>query len=517
MFKKKEFNFFKTPYLYFIFYFIGVVHWVLFINYGETGYDFEDWSFYYQLYNTYKESLARLQIPYHVTFFSGENIGAASYITQGRFFASPWIILSPQIFLLFFINVKTFITLQYIFFYSLQFYGILKFKKEFNFSVFATAFIIILLSFNGKLLSVSAFGSPQMTFGYMIIPLFFWFMYRFLKKNFLTKKDFLRGMFKIALIFFFILSQTDMHIYYQMFVVTFLIVLFFPDKIFAFISGIFLSTILSLWYFLPVFFYSRQTSAVSSYSADHWRRFGINGYGSQNGNVGKQIFEEMYFNINEFFSFCQNVLKAGINIIGHLYESFIQKFTIIDYNTHEYNLYISLYGLAILILSLSQVNVSKFNFLKKNYYRILFSFFLIFLISVGPIHKSIIILVNKIFLFIPIDAVPSRFMIYVFNFAVLLAGFGFDRLFIKLKSFSVYAKIITLSFMLIILFNHSYDWWITNSRKNHLSGENINELIFYELSGDNQYINLVNISYLLTFVFLSLSLWFYCSLKKKPF
>ena len=44
---------------------------------------------------------------------------------------------------------------------------------------------------------------------------------------------------------------------------------------------------------------------------------------------------------------------------------------------------------------------------------------------------------------------------------------------------------------------------------------NINELIFYELSGDNQYINLVNISYLLTFVFLSLSLWFYYSLKKR--
>lgn len=515
MLKKKEFNFFKSHYFYLIVYLIGVVHWVLFLNYGKIGYDYEDWSFYFQLYSTYKESLTRLQIPYHVTFFSGENIDAASYITQGRFFASPWTILSPQIFLLFFIDVKTFITLQYIFFYSLQFYGILKFKKEFNFSVFATVLIIILLSFNGKLLSVSAFGNPQMTFGYMLIPLFFWVLYRFLKKNFLTKKDIIKGALKIALIFFFILSQTDMHIYYQMSVVAFFIVLFFPNKIFAFISGIFLSIISSLWYFLPVLLYSRQTSVVNSYSVDHWRRFGINGYGSQNGVVGKQIFEEMYFNINEFFSFCLNVLKAGINIIGHLYESLVQSFTIIDYNTHDYNLYISLYGLIVLVLSMSKVKIDNFNFLKENYYKIIFSFILIFLISVGPIHKSIIIFVNKFFLFIPIDAVPSRFMIYVFNFVVLLAGFGFDRLFVKLKSYSVYAKMLILSSLLIVLFNHSYDWWITNSRKNHLSGGNINELIFYELSGDNQYINLVNISYLLTFVFLSLSLWFYYSLKKR--
>lgn len=114
------------------------------------------------------------------------------YIYQGMFFANPWTILSPQVFLLFFINVKTFITLQYIFFYSLQFYGILKFKKEFNFSAFATVFIIILLSFNGKLLSQNAFGGPQMTFGYMIIPLFFWFLYTFIKKKLLLKKKILK-------------------------------------------------------------------------------------------------------------------------------------------------------------------------------------------------------------------------------------------------------------------------------------------------------------------------------------
>ncbi len=68
--------------------------------------------------------------------------------------------------------------------------------------------------------------------------------------------------------------------------------------------------------------------------------------------------------------------------------------------------------------------------------------------------------------------------------------------------------------MLIILLNHSYDWWITNSRENHLSDQVINELIFYELSSDRQYINLVNISYLLTFVLLSFSIWFYYNLKK---
>ena len=95
MLKKKEFNFFKSPYFYLIVYIIGSVHWVLFLNYGKIDYDYEDWSFYFQLYSTYKESLTRLQIPYHVTFFSGENIDAASYITQGRFFASPWTILSP--------------------------------------------------------------------------------------------------------------------------------------------------------------------------------------------------------------------------------------------------------------------------------------------------------------------------------------------------------------------------------------------------------------------------------------
>lgn len=81
---KKEFNFFESRYLYLIFYILGVMHWIMFFNYGEVNFDYEDWSFYFQLYSTYKKSLTQFQIPYHVTFFMGENIDNASYIYISR-------------------------------------------------------------------------------------------------------------------------------------------------------------------------------------------------------------------------------------------------------------------------------------------------------------------------------------------------------------------------------------------------------------------------------------------------
>lgn len=500
-------------------YLLGFLHWYFFLNFKNVEFNFEDWSFYYQLYSAYKESISEFKIPYHVTLFKGEQIFQINkFVYMGRFFGNPWNILSPQTLLLLWIDVKAFITFQYLFFYTLLFYGVIKFKKELKLSLTATYFVLILCAFNGKLLSQTAVGGPQMSFGYMLIPLFFWAIYRFIKKTrYLNFYDHIKDCFKIGILFFFILSQTDLHITYQMVVVSSLLVIFFPKKLFKFFLGGVISLILSLWYLLPVFSFSKESTVLVD--PENWRRYGINGYGSQNGDSGKQIFEYLHFGFDaeNFLYFLLNIFKAIINIFGHIYESLTKEFNITAVNSHEYNLYISSFGLLILVLSIIFIKIND-NFLKNNLKKILFSFFLLFLLAVGPTHKFVILQLNKIYLFNPVDAVPSRFMIYVFYAVVIFSGLGFDNFFNKIKFASNLIKNLSILIILILLMSHSYEWWMFKTMENLNYDVNfIKDLKIYDNVEDVKYKKIVNISYIITFISLTFSLWYYHKLKYKKF
>ncbi len=512
----------KENYPLIFLYILGAFHWYLFLNYKNDNFDFLDWKLFFGIYLVLEEAFKNFQIPYHASLFASDNFKEEyiEYIWKGRFFANEWIVLMPQSIILFFFSAKNYLTFQYIFFYTLMFYGLLKIKKAFVLSNTATSFLIILFTYNGKLLSQSAFGEPHFVFGWMLIPLFYHFLYKYLKSN--KKGENLKNILKFSFIFIFILSQADLHIYYEMFFVGLAIIIFFPKKIINYIAGVGLSVLVSLWYVLPVLFFSIKTLGGVQSNIDHWRRFGISGYGHQNGHVGIPVFENINFNsfsINEnnLFEILINFIKYFVNIFNHIFESLIKQYDASHYNTHEYNIYISFFGLIILILGMI-LNKNKDFFLKKIKFKLIASLFIVFIISIGPFHKLILQFLNNFYEFNPIEAVPSRFLIFVLSFLIIFSAQGFDAIFEKLRIKSTVFKYITLSVLLLILWFHSFNWWIYNSRISSLNSNSSTgdfNIQIYELSNDVNYIPIVNFSYLFSIIaFISLII-IYIRLKKK--
>ncbi len=512
----------KKNYPLIFLYILGAFHWYLFLNYKNDNFEFLDWRLFFGIYLIFEEAFKNFQIPYHASIFTSDNFAERNteYLREGRFFANEWIVLMPQSILLFFLSAKNYLTFQYLLFYTLMFYGLLKIKKEFCLSNTASYFLIILFTYNGKLLSQSAFGEPHFVFGWMLIPLFYHFLYKYLKSE--KSDQNIKNTLKFSFIFIFILSQADLHIYYEMFFVGLATIIFFPKKIINYIAGVGLSVLVSLWYVLPVLFFSNKTLGGVQGNIDHWRRFGINGYGHQNGHVGIPIFENINidsFNINQnnLFEILTNLTKYLINILNHILESLVVKYSAFHQNTHEYNIYISFFGLVILILGMI-FHKNKDSFLKKIRFKLIASLFIVFLISIGPFHKLILQFLNNFYAFNPIDAIPSRFLIFVLSFLIIFSAQGFDRIFEKLKIKSILFKYITLTTLLLVLWLHSFNWWIFNSRISSLnsnSGSGDFNIRIYELSNDSNYIPIVNFSYLFSLIaFISLII-IYKRLKKK--
>ena len=162
-------------------YFLGLLHWYLFLNFKNGTFEFLDWPVHFAFYELFEEAIKSFTIPYHVSLYSTDDFlaGITEKIPNGRFFGSEWIIFPPQIFLLLVLNAKTYLTIQYMFFYSLSFYGIMKFCKEFNLSLVSSSFLLILSTQTKLSLQPSLIFHclPQKDDKYLLIILFP-FLYR---------------------------------------------------------------------------------------------------------------------------------------------------------------------------------------------------------------------------------------------------------------------------------------------------------------------------------------------------
>ena len=169
----------------FFLYILGIIHWYLFLNYKNNNFEFLDWGLLFGTYLVFEEGIKNFNIPYHASIFSADNFyeGDTAYLPEGRFLAMEWINFMPQSLLLFFIKAKHYLTLQYFLFYSIMFYGLIRISKELKLSNTSSCFLIILFTYNGKLISQTAFGHIHFVFGWMMIPVFYWFIYKFLQKE----------------------------------------------------------------------------------------------------------------------------------------------------------------------------------------------------------------------------------------------------------------------------------------------------------------------------------------------
>ena len=120
-----------------------------------------------------------------------------------------------------------------------------------------------------------------------------------------------------------------------------------------------------------------------------------------------------------------------------------------------------------------------------------------------------------------VDRVPSYLAIYPLSLVFLIAALGFDYFFqifpSKIRELTKYISIIILLYFLL---THSYEWFVISTESYEPSYEFLGVRIFktniLDMPGDEQYIRIVNISYLVSSItaLISLSVLFFVRTKK---
>jgi len=159
-----------------VLYFLGIFLWGYFLGWRKVPFDFSDWiTINLPRLDAVRDALDYGQIPFHMRDVS-------SLHGIDRFFALPDVITTPQMILLRFVSLQTFILIDVFIHYSIGFAGLLWFRRKYNLSLLVFGLLVFLFSFNGHILLHYMFG--QITWaGYFLFPLFFALMIRFVEET----------------------------------------------------------------------------------------------------------------------------------------------------------------------------------------------------------------------------------------------------------------------------------------------------------------------------------------------
>lgn len=213
------------------FLFSGYLVFIIFLNSGRISFEIQDWPKEWQYYSVLKQAVSAGIIPLHFS---------PATLTPDRFLAIPETVLSPQIFLLKFLDQGQFVLINTLFLYSLGFLGCLLIGLRYHLSPFIFGIMVFLFSFNGHILTHLSVGH-SMWLGYYFLPFFFMQLFRLLENDPGRNWSIWTG-----LILFAIILQGSIHIF--VWCVFFLVLLWLFSKqhrspiFFALIVGFFLSS-----------------------------------------------------------------------------------------------------------------------------------------------------------------------------------------------------------------------------------------------------------------------------------
>lgn len=140
----------------------GVVHWVLFFDFGRLTFNPHDWPKEAMYLSAWREALTVGRIPWHIS---------RPIQDTDRFLANPETLLSPQLILLPFVSHGQFIVTNTLLFYAISFVGCLLLRRRYRLSVLPFTLLYLLYNFNGHITAHLAIGHTQWT-GYFLLPFF---------------------------------------------------------------------------------------------------------------------------------------------------------------------------------------------------------------------------------------------------------------------------------------------------------------------------------------------------------
>ncbi|MFQ5922482.1 MAG: hypothetical protein ACE5M4_06525 [Anaerolineales bacterium] len=140
-------------------YIFGVVHWLFFLDFGRFEFDYHDWGLAAHYLVGIREGLLTGQLPLHLN----------PWLVTERFLANPELLLSPQVFLLFVIDLRQFLLVNTLILYTAGFAGLVLLARRFNLSAISFTLLFLIFNLNGHITAHLAAGH-MMWLAYFLTP-----------------------------------------------------------------------------------------------------------------------------------------------------------------------------------------------------------------------------------------------------------------------------------------------------------------------------------------------------------
>lgn len=139
-----------------------VGHWLVFFKFGKITFLYGDWPKEQVFYTLLKDLVSGGTVPFHIEpALQGTN----------RFFGLPETVLSPQIFLLRFLDIGSFVMVNTIIMSLVGLLGLIAVKNTYRLNIAAFLMLFFLFEFNGYIVSHNAQGHSMWN-GYFMLPFF---------------------------------------------------------------------------------------------------------------------------------------------------------------------------------------------------------------------------------------------------------------------------------------------------------------------------------------------------------
>ena len=220
----------------------GLYQWGKFLDWGRNNLSFHDWLYITLPRLTFlQDAMEKGLLPLHTA-----NTEALGGITT-RFMAIPDVILSPQIILLRYLSLGTFIVFQVSLIYTIGFLGLLQLRRKLGLSALAFASMFLLFNFNGHILAHFSVG--HFTWGGSF--LLSWFALFVIEL--IEGKTGWRWVTKFSILLFVILLQGSYHQYVWCILFMLFLAIFSIKNIGQIIKGVAFSILICTVRVLPPF------------------------------------------------------------------------------------------------------------------------------------------------------------------------------------------------------------------------------------------------------------------------
>ncbi len=143
-------------------YLVGALHWCLFLSWGKIPFDLHDWTEAGAYYTFLRQAFQTNQLPLQI---------GSTLVISDRYLAIPQTLISPQAYLLRFLQPGTFVLVNMLILYTVGFIGLLLIRRRYSLAPAAFSLLVVLFNFNGFITTHYAVGHIEWT-GYFFLPFF---------------------------------------------------------------------------------------------------------------------------------------------------------------------------------------------------------------------------------------------------------------------------------------------------------------------------------------------------------